>query len=403
MSRLSQYINPSLLAEKHHYLRIQRESSRIGQYGIEKAVFNIRSDDGHENDMILFQELQSRNMTGSFSITDGLIDQVGRLTSAQLSEIIAGGMEILNHSMTHLGADQYTSREIAKYEILQAWQNLEDRGARVDGWVLPGGGGADTNDYWEKWGDLIQSRHLHSWGNYCHLTKPTFAQWGSQHHVTLDTTEGITVLAPKALATAVRNNESLHFLMHTTNLNAGEGKPTTADLQTLLDLVKTYRDGGSLEVLTTSGIAFATPEGKRADLLYDGDFEIDSLEGSEWRGSALLDTVGNYITLHSSMYAVQTLLSKQHDNSEVYAGTIWETVLVAKRASGSTGDLKLKIYDPVDSPILNYEKTFTLTDEWQTFRFVFSIPKNVQKYVYYELWGTKADEVEVKSAHVYLL
>jgi peptidoglycan/xylan/chitin deacetylase (PgdA/CDA1 family) len=96
-------------------------------------------DDGLDNHWDAFHDLVAAHMKGVFFVVSGMLDRPGRLTRQQVQAMVAGGMEIGSHSMSHL--DLRTLKpEDREHEIAGSKRELEAvTGGPILAFAYPGG------------------------------------------------------------------------------------------------------------------------------------------------------------------------------------------------------------------------------------------------------------------------
>ena len=119
----------------------------VGQLAEEVGggVYALTFDDGASSDYTqVFPALRELGLRGTFFVVAGTVGKAGHVSWAQLREMVAGGMEIGSHSMTHPFLDRLDLETIAA-EYRDSKTLLEDRlGVAVltaslpRGWAPPG-------------------------------------------------------------------------------------------------------------------------------------------------------------------------------------------------------------------------------------------------------------------------
>ena len=109
------------------------------------AFYSLTFDDGHESDYTqAFPILQELGLRATFFVVPTLVESPGFVTWTQLREMVAAGMEIGSHSLTHPFVDQLDEPGLRR-EFGDSKKLIEDRlGAAVRaaslprGWEAPG-------------------------------------------------------------------------------------------------------------------------------------------------------------------------------------------------------------------------------------------------------------------------
>lgn len=122
--------------------RTTRRAVPVGQVPGELSggFFSLTFDDGCESDYVhAFPVLLEMDMRATFFIVPTLVDTPGYVTWGQLREMVAAGMEVGSHSLTHPFLNRCTRDEI-RHEYGESKRILEDRlGRAVRSASLPRG------------------------------------------------------------------------------------------------------------------------------------------------------------------------------------------------------------------------------------------------------------------------
>jgi hypothetical protein len=107
--------------------------------------YSLTFDDGHASDYIeAFPVLAELGLRGTFFVVPTLVDTPGHVTWQQLREMVAGGMEIGSHSLTHPFVDRLDraglEREFGESKvIIESRLGAPVRAASLPrGWAPPG-------------------------------------------------------------------------------------------------------------------------------------------------------------------------------------------------------------------------------------------------------------------------
>ena len=380
-----------------------RENTRLNQYGVDKPVLVFRFDDGKSADYAIYEMLKARKMVGTFALNPGIIDTPEGLTTVQLKSMIADGMEMSNHTMSHIGLSNITSREQAEYEFLTALRIIEDLGCRVDSFTAPGGGGFDDLEFWETWGRIIMDNHLCSAGSYLNFETPIRARYGSERSLTLDGA-GSDVVAIKMIDDMIRTKNSRMMLLHP-NAIGTQNKVTINEVTQIFDYAEQKRDIGAIEILTLTGGIFATPFGKRMDLIRDGDFTFDTFINSVWAvtNTPTLNTSEHSVTVNEGSFIYQSIINPTIQY-KTYGGLIFEYSADIKQTSPGQGVAKVRVYEVNNQTNFSREEEFTVDDTWKTYRHIFTIPTNLTTHtVRVFIYAKDSAWVDVKNIKVRLL
>lgn len=306
------------------------------------------------------------------------------------------GFEVWSHSRSHL--DPTDTGISVESEVLDSKAELEAQGFRVTGWQQPGIPNGDTAEYSNNWdGDwsvnyarlvmgaygLIEmgggtvggaTRHLPTEGNY------------DLGHYTLD---GYTAAAAQTILDATLDRGlSTQWMMHPLFIVRGTATCDVDDVEDFLDHVLQLWDAGTIEVLTSSGLAFADPNtSTRVNLVRDGSFAGGGFnDGDPWgmaggSGTGVsIETDGghtgnNYLHLpatavYTYVYQGNTYIQSTGVNGATFLCEAWA------RCTGSDTEARVTVIDGVDSSRLNYEWYTTLTAGagWTRLRVPFSVP-----------------------------
>ncbi len=104
------------------------------------GFYSLTFDDGHESDYTqAFPILRELGLRATFFVVPTLVETAGYVTWAQLREMVAGGMEIGSHSLTHPFVDQLDEAGLRReFGESKAW--IEERlGQPVRAASLPRG------------------------------------------------------------------------------------------------------------------------------------------------------------------------------------------------------------------------------------------------------------------------
>ena len=119
-----------------------RRAVRAGQVPEELGglFYSLTFDDGHESDYSqVFPVLQELDLHATFFVVPTLVDTPGYVTWTQLREMVAGGMEVGSHSLTHPFLDRLDPTSLER-EFGESKAIIEQRlGAPVRSASLPRG------------------------------------------------------------------------------------------------------------------------------------------------------------------------------------------------------------------------------------------------------------------------
>jgi peptidoglycan/xylan/chitin deacetylase (PgdA/CDA1 family) len=133
-----------------YVMALQRTGRRVvpvGQLPAELAagVVSLTFDDGWESDYTqAFRILREAGLRATFFVVAGLVDTPGYVTWGQLREMLAAGMEIGSHSLTHPFMHRLGAAEL-RHEFGESKRLIEDRlrqpvraASLPRGWEPPG-------------------------------------------------------------------------------------------------------------------------------------------------------------------------------------------------------------------------------------------------------------------------
>ena len=123
----------------------ERRAVPVGTLPVELGAlcYSLTFDDGHASDYTeAFPVLHELGLRATFFVVPTLVDTAGFVTWDQLREMVAAGMEIGSHSLTHPFVDGLGPAELRR-EFGDSKAMIEDRlGAAVRSASLPRGWGA---------------------------------------------------------------------------------------------------------------------------------------------------------------------------------------------------------------------------------------------------------------------
>jgi peptidoglycan/xylan/chitin deacetylase (PgdA/CDA1 family) len=124
-----------------------RRALPVGRLGEElgSLFYGFTFDDGHlSNYTEVFPVLNELGMRATFFVVPTLVDTPGHVRWSQLREMVAGGMEVGSHSLTHAFVDELDAVGLER-EFGESKAIIEDRlGAAVRAASLPYGWGPPT-------------------------------------------------------------------------------------------------------------------------------------------------------------------------------------------------------------------------------------------------------------------
>jgi len=267
----------------HHQERLQRR--RLGHMNIGVAGITLRHDDGDAADYTkTFPIERDRGIIGTFALVASYLNDPGKLTTAQIVEMLQYGNAMATHSDTHANyaAGAWTEADLQS-EVVAPRETIEALHAliRAELWVTPGTFNMFLNDseWAERHGTLVQSNYVAATGfSYDTFHWPNQEIYGSAPYAI----DAETVAAVKArIDQAVANRDVLHLSLHSWRLDTA-GYMTTAQYTEVCDYIKSYMDAGMLESLTVPGGLFAQPHGEWEDLIREGDFENLPYANATW-------------------------------------------------------------------------------------------------------------------------
>jgi len=187
------------------------------------------------------------------------------------TQILNEGGEIWCHSATHSDGTSFFD------EIVTSKKEIEAQGIRVIGWQQPGGPATYEHHSIAAMDDEPGRLIRATYGLFetyipgtVYRALPTNGSWGHDHR----TVDAMVLPAVKAdVDLAIQYGFGIEFMLHAQNLDQS-GYMTSATFAAFLDYLVSKRDGGLIEVLTPSGLAFADPgSSRRFQLTPFGSFE----------------------------------------------------------------------------------------------------------------------------------
>lgn len=297
------------------------------------AAIAIMSDDSTSADYTLLTEYTTRNLPFGIAAQFHKLGVSGFMTLAQLQEAQDKGAEILQH---YHGSD--TQPELFRpinptgitdfyYRAIQLPEEYKRKyGFNVQSWVQAGG---ETGEWNIDSRSKLNSEQVRLLENYYTMIRAyVFPPYKGQslHPVPIPdrigtyhtSIEQMTDTAVKTIIDDVIAYGGCSLLMYHGYHIGESGYMTLAQLQSVLDYIKTKRDADLISVLTPTGLLFAQ-KGNDINQLDDGDFALCSSAGGLsvfWRqgGSGASVTINDsggainnshYITIPHNKYLRQ--------------------------------------------------------------------------------------------------
>lgn len=255
------------------YLQIRTTTNSTwttATYPTGNAVICIRFDDGWDVDYSLaFPALTSRGLVGGFAVVADDVGGANRMTAANLREMQAAGMEIMNHSANH--DPDPASHAAFLVEAIDSKATLTAMGLDIAAFAQPGswvvnnlyritdtdflGTDADTA---LRANYAMYQGYIQYWlaGGYFAMPFNSAYRWGAPYVSMSGALYTLAQMKAK-VDDCITNGYGMITLCHTWELD-DVGKTTAADFLAWLDYLQTKVGTGDLTVLTPTQFAFAT-------------------------------------------------------------------------------------------------------------------------------------------------
>lgn len=397
-----------------------------------KIAVALRVDHGVDAFLSTFWPLlKARQMPCSLGVNPTSLDQSVNnqdpttTTWAQLFAEHRNGFEVWSHAATHL--DPAVTGNSLEYEIAESKRLIEAQGFVVNGFTSPGITPCATPDYSTNfdpktsWSSRVGRLYL---ANYGLIQGPNTSGGAMRYlptngcydlgHITLD---GLTQAQAQAqLDTAIDLKASIEFMFHPKFIKDGTVTMTVAAFTGFLDYLKAKRDAGQVEILTSSGMAFADDgTTKRMNLIRDGGFETQTtLSGSSspWTTSdgtgAMIATDGGhsgskYVRIPAS--AGTQLIQQSNANIRNF-NVHGQTMIVEAWARCTVADnqARITVTDPSDSSklLVALQQNLTVAAGWTKLRSIFTLPTNMSGAVQVIMYrGTGTGDVDYDDVAMY--
>jgi hypothetical protein len=426
-SELADEVVASANAASHNVLRDRVRQGKGGVVGTGgKIAVALRIDHGVDQFLsTIWPLLKARGMPCSLNVNpsslDGTVDNQDPTTTSwtTLFNTHREGFEVWSHCMTHL--DPAVTGNSLEYEIADSKTAIESHGFVVNGIAGPGITPCLTPDYSgnfnpaTSWTSHVGQLYL---ANYGLIEAAGSSSGGAMRflptngcydlgHYTLDTMT--QAQAQTQLDAAIASGTSIEFMMHPRFIVLGGVTMTVSALTGFLDYLQTKRNAGLVEVLTTSGLAFADDgTTKRANLLQDSSFETQASLTTSTTPWKLVGTGGTAINSDGGKTGSKYLHIPAAAGTQVTTQTnVWLYNLTANgqtwiceawaRCIGSDTAARINLVDTSDSSKFFSSNTIPLTvaGGWTKIRIPFTIPKNITGGITINLFrGTGSGDVD---------
>lgn len=237
------------------------------------AAIALRFDDGHDvaRDKVL-PILRKYGLPGFWAVSGRYLNESTVKPTDLRAWAHNDGVEVTSHSRGHADA----TGEPAVRDSIYTWaDDLETLvgGIVVDTWTFPGGGDYDglnagklTSSYPNTYaGRLLMERYAAPYGGSAGWLQPlTGEPTIGQSHITIETYD--LAKAQNVIRKAQASGMGLVLMLHPTKLDT-EGAMTTDTLDRLCAWIAAERDADRLLALTGTGLAFAHPGPRRANII----------------------------------------------------------------------------------------------------------------------------------------
>lgn len=432
-TRLASDVAAAGNAASHAVLRNNVKRAKGGVIGTGgKIAVALRVDHGVDQFLSTFWPLlKARGMPASMGINPtSMVKTVNNsdpttTTWAQLFAAHREGFEIWSHCSAHL--DPAATGNSLEYEIVESKKAIEAQGFVVNGISSPGISPCLTPDYSgnfnpaTSWTSYVGRLYL---ANYA-LIEASNLSWGAMRYLPTDgcydlghfTLDGLTQAAATAqLDQAIAAGASIEFMFHPKFIFDGTVTMTTAAFTGFLDYLQTKRDAGLVEILTSSGLAFADDgSSRRVNLIRDGGLEGQtSLSGSStpWVAGAGTGAVINSDGGHTGSKYIHIPVSAAsqtvaQSNATIRNFNVHGQTMIAEawaRCTGANNEARMTVTDPSDSSKILVGKTVALTvaGGWTKIRSTFTLPTNMSGAVQLIVYrGTGSGDVDFDDIGMY--